>query len=154
MSRPRGRFARSKARQGDILRHQIPARCPHSPLTGFTLIGALPTCFNSLKREYIKIILTMIMIRIQRNLRLWEGGRKLSESAYPLYSCLCARFFFVLKLQTSQVELKTIPKHKECKRKKFSQQLIYSCSVHDLPPLEKRPNRSVARIFPEVRTIF
>ena len=33
MSRPRGRFARSKARQGDILRHP-----PH---TGFTLIGAL-----------------------------------------------------------------------------------------------------------------
>ena len=41
MSRPRGRFARSKARQGDSLRHQIPAPCPHSPLTGFTLIGAL-----------------------------------------------------------------------------------------------------------------
>ena len=37
----RGRFARSKARQGDSLRHQIPAPCPHSPLTGFTLIGAL-----------------------------------------------------------------------------------------------------------------
>ena len=41
MSRPWGRFARSKARQGDSLRHQIPAPCPHSPLTGFTLIGAL-----------------------------------------------------------------------------------------------------------------
>ena len=26
-----GRFARSKARQGDSLRHQIPAPCPHSP---------------------------------------------------------------------------------------------------------------------------
>ena len=41
--RPRGRFARSKARQGDSLRHQIPAPCPHSPPpppTGFTLIGA------------------------------------------------------------------------------------------------------------------
>ena len=31
MSRPRGRFARSKARQGDSLRHQIPTPCPHSP---------------------------------------------------------------------------------------------------------------------------
>ena len=41
MSRPRGRFARSKARQRDSLRHQIPSPCPHSPLTGFTLIGAL-----------------------------------------------------------------------------------------------------------------
>ena len=40
MSRPRGRFAQSKARHGDSLRHQIPAPCPHSPLTGFTLIGA------------------------------------------------------------------------------------------------------------------
>ena len=41
LSRPRGRFARSKARQGDSLRHQIPAPCPHSPHpTGFTLIGA------------------------------------------------------------------------------------------------------------------
>ena len=60
------------------------------------------------------------MIRIQRNLKLLEGGRKLSKSAYPLYSCFCAWFFFVLKLQTSEVELKTILKHKECKRKKFS----------------------------------
>ena len=42
MSRPRGRFARSKARKGDSLRHQIPSPCPHSPrLTGFTLISAL-----------------------------------------------------------------------------------------------------------------
>ena len=41
LSRPRGRFARSKARQGDSLRHQIPSPCPHSPPTGFTLIGAL-----------------------------------------------------------------------------------------------------------------
>ena len=42
MFRPRGRFARSKARQGDSLRHQIPAPCPHSPPpTEFTLIGAL-----------------------------------------------------------------------------------------------------------------
>ena len=41
MSRSRGRLARSEARQGDSLRHQIPAPCPHSPLTGFTLIGAL-----------------------------------------------------------------------------------------------------------------
>ena len=45
MSRPRGRFALSKARQGDSLRHQIPAPCPHSPPplppTGFTLTGAL-----------------------------------------------------------------------------------------------------------------
>ena len=41
-SRPRGRFARSKARKGDSLRHQIPAPCPHypSPATGFILIGA------------------------------------------------------------------------------------------------------------------
>ena len=31
MSRPRSRFLRSKARQGDGLRHQIPAPCPHSP---------------------------------------------------------------------------------------------------------------------------
>ena len=38
-----GRFTRSKARKGDSLRHQIPAACPHSPLTGFTLIGALYT---------------------------------------------------------------------------------------------------------------
>ena len=30
MSRPRGRFTWSKARQGDSLRHQIPAPCPHS----------------------------------------------------------------------------------------------------------------------------
>ena len=44
MSRPRGRFARSKARQGDSLRHQIPAPCPHSP-PGFTLIGALSGYF-------------------------------------------------------------------------------------------------------------
>ena len=29
-SRPRRRFARSKARQGDSLRHQIPTPCPHS----------------------------------------------------------------------------------------------------------------------------
>ena len=36
----RARFARSKARQGDSLRHQIPVPCPHSPATGFTLIGA------------------------------------------------------------------------------------------------------------------
>ena len=36
-----GRFAWSKARQGDSLRHQISAPCPHSPPTGFTLIGAL-----------------------------------------------------------------------------------------------------------------
>ena len=36
----RGRFALSKARQVDSLRHQIPAPCPHSPLTRFTLIGA------------------------------------------------------------------------------------------------------------------
>ena len=44
MSRPRSRFARSKARQGDSVRHQFPAPCPHSsppPPTGFTLIGAL-----------------------------------------------------------------------------------------------------------------
>ena len=31
MSRSRGRFTRSKARQGDSLRHQIVAPCPHSP---------------------------------------------------------------------------------------------------------------------------
>ena len=31
MSRPRGRFPRSKARQGDSLGHQIPAPCPHPP---------------------------------------------------------------------------------------------------------------------------
>ena len=45
MSRPRGRFARSKARQGDSLKHKIPSPCPHSPppppRTVFTLIGAL-----------------------------------------------------------------------------------------------------------------
>ena len=41
MSRSRGRLAGSEARQGYSLRHQIPAPCPHSPLTGFTLIGAL-----------------------------------------------------------------------------------------------------------------
>ena len=44
MSRLRGCFARSKARQGDSHRHQIPAPCPHSsppPPTGCTLIGAL-----------------------------------------------------------------------------------------------------------------
>ena len=41
MSRPRDRFARSKARQGDSLRHQIPAPCPHSRPTGFTLIGCI-----------------------------------------------------------------------------------------------------------------
>ena len=45
MSRPRGRFARSKARQGDSVRHQIPFPCPHSTPpptpTGFTLMGAL-----------------------------------------------------------------------------------------------------------------
>ena len=40
-----GSFARSKARQGDSLRHQIPSPWPHSPPpppppTGFTLIGA------------------------------------------------------------------------------------------------------------------
>ena len=34
MSRPRGRFTRSKARKGDSLRHQIPAPCPHSPHQG------------------------------------------------------------------------------------------------------------------------
>ena len=47
MSRSQGRFARSKARHGDSLRHQIPAPCPHPPpppsSTGFTLIGALFT---------------------------------------------------------------------------------------------------------------
>ena len=50
MSRPRGRFARSKARHGDSLRHQIPAPCPHSPPppTGFTLIGAL-ICIESIE---------------------------------------------------------------------------------------------------------
>ena len=41
----RGRFARSNARQGVSLRHQIPAPCPHfpppPPTTGSTLIGAL-----------------------------------------------------------------------------------------------------------------
>ena len=50
MSRPRGRFAGSKARQGDSLRHQIPALCPHSsppPATGFTLIGALGVNIDS-----------------------------------------------------------------------------------------------------------
>ena len=50
MSRPRGRFARSKAREGDSLRHQIPALCPHSPpppATGFTLIGALGVNIDS-----------------------------------------------------------------------------------------------------------
>ena len=31
MSRPLGRFTRSKARHGDSLRHQIPAPCLHSP---------------------------------------------------------------------------------------------------------------------------
>ena len=31
MPRPRGRFARSKTQQGDSLRHQIPAPCPHIP---------------------------------------------------------------------------------------------------------------------------
>ena len=41
MSQPWGRFARSKTRQGDSLRHQIRTPCPHSPLTAFTLIGAL-----------------------------------------------------------------------------------------------------------------
>ena len=30
-----------KPDNGDSPRHQIPAPCPHSPLTGFTLIGAL-----------------------------------------------------------------------------------------------------------------
>ena len=41
-------FCRSKSnvptpgsRHGDSLRHQIPTPCPHSPPTGFTLIGAL-----------------------------------------------------------------------------------------------------------------
>ena len=51
MSLPRGRFARSKARQRDSLRHQIPALCPHSPPppppTRFTLIGALGVNIDS-----------------------------------------------------------------------------------------------------------
>ena len=29
-----------KPDSGDSLRHQIPTPCPHSPATGFTLIGA------------------------------------------------------------------------------------------------------------------
>ena len=52
MSQPRGRFARSNARQGDSLRHQIPAPCPHSPATGFTLIGAL---FTKSYCQYIRL---------------------------------------------------------------------------------------------------
>ena len=35
-----GRFARSKAQQGDSLRHQIPPLPALPPSTGFTLIGA------------------------------------------------------------------------------------------------------------------
>ena len=58
MSRPRGHFARSKARQGDSLRHQIPAPCPHSPLMGFTLIGALCSCCYRVFQVLCVVVLT------------------------------------------------------------------------------------------------
>ena len=60
MSRPRGRLARSKARQGDSLRHQIPAPCPHSsPPPHGIYIDRCITCGGSphlsCKRDHIKM---------------------------------------------------------------------------------------------------
>ena len=58
MSRPQGRFARSKARHGDSLWSQasnprpLPALQP-PPATGFTLIGALHLITEELQKVLI-----------------------------------------------------------------------------------------------------
>ena len=47
---------------GDSLRHQIPTPCPHSPLTGFTLIGAL------------HIFITGTMVKVSNKIHTWLRG--------------------------------------------------------------------------------
>ena len=60
-----GSLRQSKAQQGDSLRHQIPAPCPHSPPpTGFTLIGALFCCLPAI------LLLTLPHIKVTYYLKL------------------------------------------------------------------------------------
>ena len=57
MSRPWGRFTRSKVRQGDILRHQIPAPCPHFPPHRIYI----DRCITHMQKNYTMILFPCIM---------------------------------------------------------------------------------------------
>ena len=61
MSRPRGRFAWSKARQGDSLRHQIPVPCPHSPPHGIYIDRCISTISGGLSHNLGELAYYVVM---------------------------------------------------------------------------------------------
>ena len=110
MSRPRGRFARSKARQGDSLRHQIPAPCPHSPPHGIYIDRCIRQVeFRDRLRAFppqghSKLSVIMWCPQTCSQIQLWtpfwrpEGFRLRELPLYLTHPCLC------FDLQSSQVK--------------------------------------------------
>ena len=71
-----GCFARSKARQGDSLRHQIPAPCPHSPPPPQGIY--IDRCI------IFKLGIILNEFGFHTHEELWRSRRVLSSSAYGL----------------------------------------------------------------------
>ena len=91
MSRPRGRFARSKARQGDSLRHQIPTPCPHSAPHGIYIDRCIKLqllLHEIKKRKERKYIVVRFTFAKCSNVCRWKQAhiyKVLKEAVFKFY---------------------------------------------------------------------